>query len=155
MSETYKTASADPDRARRMENDAVSYFLAAQKLLHGESDASILVFLQMPVNFLIAQCCELVLKSLLSARGWDKKRLHLVRHDLEELARIAGEEGIALDPGFIRYCKIMRDPHRNFDFRYSGAQGPAFINPFVALAMIKPQIEANAHHGVPAPSTAS
>lgn len=155
MSEANKTAREDPDRAQRMAGDAVSYFLAAQKLLHGESEISMLVFLQMPVNFLLAQCCELVLKSLLSAEGWDKKQLNPVRHDLEELARIAGEECIALEPDFIRYCKIMRDPHRNFDFRYSGAQGPAFINPFVALAMIKPQIEAIVPQGVPALSVAS
>ncbi|WP_157814435.1 hypothetical protein [Rhizobium sullae] len=46
----------------------------------------------------------------------------------------------------------MRDPRRNADFPYSGAEGPAFI---VMLAIITPQIEAIAPHGVPALSAAN
>lgn len=136
--------------SREMANDAVGYFMAARKIASGENFYGIIAFYRMPLNFVLAQSCELALKSMLAGKGWDCRRWNHVRHDLVELAKTFTTEGMTLDPDFIRYCEIMGKAHKEFDFRYSGEhESPPFIGPEDALSMSEPQIRAIAPFGLP------
>jgi hypothetical protein len=135
--------------SREMASDAVEYFMAGRKIAAGEDFYGIIAFYRMPLNFVLAQACELALKSMLASKGWDRKRWNGIRHDLVELMKAVVGENLTLDPEFVRYCEIMGKAHREFDFRYSGEhESPAFIGPAHALEMIEPQIRAIAPFGL-------
>lgn len=134
-----------------MAEDALEYFRAARKIATGESLPWLMTFYRMPLNFLLGQCCELSLKSLLLTKGWNRKRWQKIRHDLVGLITAAKSEGISLDPEFVRYCEIMEEAHKEFDFRYSGRACPPAVLPEDALKMIEAQLRAIAElSGTPA-----
>lgn len=137
----------DIELSRAMAEDAVGYFLAAKKVAAGESPVTIIAHFRMPLNFLLGQCCELALKSMLTAKGWDRKRLDPIRHDLVGLRDAAIGEGITVTSEFADYCKIMGDAHKEFHFRYSGRASPAWIGHDSAFAMIAPQLRTIAPYG--------
>lgn len=74
------------EMSRDMANDAVGYFMAGRKIAAGEDFHGIIAFYRMPLNFVLAQTCELALKSSLAGKGWARKRRNHIRHDLVGLA---------------------------------------------------------------------
>ncbi len=84
--------------SRDMANDAVGYFMAGRKIAAGEDFHGIIAFYRMPLNFVLAQACELTLKSILAGKGWDRRRWNHIRHDLVESAKAAASDGMTLDP---------------------------------------------------------
>lgn len=139
---------SDLELSRQMAEDAVGYFLAAKKVARGETPVAIIAHFRMPLNFLLGQCCELALKAMLVSKGWDKKRLMPIRHDLLGLIAAAKAEGISIDPEFESYCKVMGEAHKEFDFRYAGHASPPWIGHDDAFAMLEPQIRAIAPFGL-------
>ena len=131
-----------------MAEDAVGYFLAAKKVVAGEGPVQIIAHYRMPFNFLLGQCCELALKSMLVSKGWDRKRLDPVRHDLMGLLAEATNEGFTITSEFAEYCCIMGGAHKAFDFRYSGHTSPPWIGHEDAFKMLEPQIRAIAPFGM-------
>jgi hypothetical protein len=129
--------------------DAVGYFLAAKKVVAGEGPVQIISHYRMPFNFLLGQCCELALKAMLVSKGWDRKRLNPIRHDLMGLLAEAKKEGFTITSDFAEYCRIMGDAHKDFDFRYSGHASPPWIGHDDAFKMLEPQIRAIAPFGMP------
>jgi hypothetical protein len=101
--------------SREMASDVVSYFMAGRKIAAGEDFFAVIAFYLMPLNCILAQACELALKSNLTGGGWIWKRCNHIRHDLFELAKVVASEGVTLDVEFLRYRKMMGKPHKEFD----------------------------------------
>ena len=137
-------------RSRAFADDAIAYFWAAKKVLAGETIPGIIAVYRMPANFLLAQCCELVLKTLLASLGWTEDRWVKAKigHDLLGLVDALNDEKYPLDTEFVKYCEIMGPAHKIHHFRYPGRKGLTFVDPRKALTMIDPQVRAIAHLGL-------
>lgn len=134
--------TGEAELSRQMAQDAAGYLMAAKKVALGENPVSIIALYRMPLNFLFGQACELALKAMLVSKGWDRKRLMPIRHDLVQLIAAARSEGFVILTEFDDYCRIMGDAHREFDFRYSGHASPPWIGHEDAFKMLEPQIRA-------------
>lgn len=91
-----------------------SYLLAARELFKG---VSILCNnshnAEKACAFLAAQALECVLKSYLSFSGVEERELkkQSIRHNLEDLWRMAEKKGLKIDIAIPNWCKILNSVH--------------------------------------------
>lgn len=142
----FGTTSVAPDiqqmeLAREMAGDAVGYYHAARKVTEGEDGFTMIATYRKPANFLLAHACELALKSSLLSRGYAIERLSTeIGHDLDTAIDEAYVWGVPLEREFVRYCRFMAGPHRDYKFRYAERGTAPWIEPGQALTMIRPQL---------------
>lgn len=119
---------------------AREYLEAARLAIRGLTSTVDVVALHRPLNFLLGQACELVLKSLLADRGWtERKLISKAGHDLDAAIDACIEAKAPLTADFVEYCRFASEAHKRHWFRYAGSA--AFMGFDYALRAIEQQLD--------------
>jgi hypothetical protein len=125
--------------ARETALHAHSYARVAMKASQGMQPIEV-IDSRMPMNFLFGHACELAMKSLLLAKGYDENDLKAISHRLDKAVAACEGEGVLLTEDFKSYCDIMGSAHGQYLTRYAIRSFP-WIGYEDAVSMILPQLK--------------